>query len=140
MISMIVAFLGAIPGIGSAITFVVGKVYDAKVAIKTAQIGGDVTVATTMVNATVLADQTRIQGLRVIAGSWVLSFLTVGFAVPFMVYEWKVVVYDVVLKLGFTDAIHGAVIDWGGTIIACLFGSGTVLAAGHMYFNRNTEK
>lgn len=137
MISAIIAFLGIIPGVSTVIGAIMGKMYDAKVAMTAARIGGDVSVATAMVNASIAVEASRVQGLTVIAGSWALSFLVIGFATPFIVYEWKVVVWDTVLMWGTTNAIHGAVIDWGGTIIACLFGSGTVLTAGHMYFNRN---
>lgn len=137
MISAIIAFLGIIPGVSTVIGAIMGKMYDAKVAITTARIGGDVSVATAMVNASIAVEASRVQGLTVIAGSWVLSFLVVGFATPFIIYEWKVVVWDTVLMWGVTNPIRGAVIDWGGTIIMCLFGSGTALSTGHMYFNRN---
>lgn len=126
-----------IPGLSSLVTALTATFFNAKVSLVQARIGGDVTVATATVKAAVLAEQVRVQGLTVIAGSKVLLFLTVGFAAPFMIYEWKVVVWDTVLMWGTTAPVKGAVIDWGSTIIACLFGSGTVLAAGHMYFNRN---
>lgn len=137
MLAAAMTILHLIPGLSGLATAWLTAAYNAKVAITTAQIGGDVSVATTMVNAAAVAEQTRVKGLQVIAGSWVLSFLTLGFAVPFMWYEAKVVIWDTCLGWGSTVAIHGAVIDWGGTIIACLFGSGTILTTGHMYFNRN---
>jgi hypothetical protein len=67
----------------------------------------------------------------------------VGFAVPWIAYEWKVVVWDNIVcpwlfgAPGLTLPIKGDVATWATTIITCLFGSGTVLSAGHMYFNRN---
>lgn len=136
MLGALMTVLHLIPGLSSLATAWLTAAYNAKVAITTAQIGGDVTVATTMVNAAAIEDQTRVKGLQVIAGSWVLSFLTIGFAVPFMWYEAKVVIWDTCLGWGTTPAVHGAVIDWGSTIIMCLFGSGSILTAGHMYFNR----
>lgn len=137
MFAAILAFISAIPGISSAVSFVMGKMYDAKVQMTAARIGGDVAVATATVKAAQLAEATRVDGLKVISGSWVLSFLVVGFSVPWIVYEWKVVVWDNVLQWGSTPAIHGDVAAWATTIITCLFGSGTVLSVGHMYFNRD---
>jgi hypothetical protein len=139
MLAVVMTVLHLIPGLSSLATGWLTAAYNAKVAITTAQIGGDVTVATAIVNASAVSDQTRVKGLQVIAGSWVLSFLTLGFACPWIFYEAKVVVWDTCLGLGSTPAIHGAVIDWATTIITCLFGSGTVLTAGHMYFNRNSK-
>lgn len=140
MLSAIMGILGAIPGLSSLITFVVGKVYDAKVAIKTAQIGGDVAVATTMVNADIVAQQTRVQGLAVIAGSKVLLLIVIGFATPLIVYEWKVIVWDIVFGWGSTSSIRDPLIQsWTTTIIGCLFGSSTALTVGHMFFNRKNQ-
>jgi hypothetical protein len=139
MLGIIMTVLHLIPGLSTLATGWVTAAYNAKVAITTAQIGGDVTVASAMVNAAAVSEATRVKGLQVIAGSWILSFLTLGFALPFMVYEAKVVVWDTVLGWGVTNPVHGAVIDWGSTIIACLFGSSTVLTAGHMYFNRKEQ-
>lgn len=140
MFSGLLAILGMIPGLGSLITTLTSKFFDSKVAIKTAQIGGDVTVATALIRGAVDGENTRVEGLKVISGSWALSFLVVGFASPYIVYVWKILVWDIVLKWGTTDPIRYTLItDWGTTIIACLFGSGTVLAVGHMYLNRDTK-
>lgn len=136
MLAAFMAILNMIPGLSGLASSWLSAAYNAKVAITTAKIGGDVATATAMVNAAAVAETARVGALNVIAGSKVLLFLTVGFALPFMVYEAKVVIWDTCLGWGVTPAIRGAVIDWGGTIIACLFGSNTILAAGHMYFNR----
>lgn len=136
MLSAIMSFLGIIPGLTKFFSFAIGKMFDAQVAIKTAQIGGDVAVATSMVTAEVQAASVRNQTLSTIAGSKVLSFLLVGFSLPWMIDEWKVVVWDTVLKWGTTSPINGEVGSWGHTIIICLFGSATSLTVGHMYFNR----
>jgi hypothetical protein len=140
MLSAILSFFSIVPGITKLFEAWVGKAYDAKVAIKTAQIGGDVAVATTMVNADIVAQHERVAGLAVIAGSKVLLLIVLGFATPLIIYEWKVVVWDIVLKWGVTDSIRDPLIQsWTTTIIGCLFGSSTALTVGHMFFNRKNQ-
>lgn len=132
MLSAFLALIGAIPGIGSVITFVTGKVFDAKVAITTAKIGGDRDTAVAIVKAGTEAEQQRVAALGVIAGSAVLTLLVVAFAGPLVIFMWKVVVWDIVLGLGTTDPIKGQVAEWANTIIYSIFGSGTALAVGRM--------
>jgi len=137
MLETIMGVLGVIPGLSTLITFVVGKIYDAKIQLTTARIGGDVNVATSLVNAAVIGDQTRVAGLQVLASSKVMLAIVAGFALPWIIYEWKVVVWDNVLNLGSTAPIRGNVGEWAGTIITCIFGSGTIMSVGHMYFHRD---
>jgi hypothetical protein len=137
MLSAIMTFLGLIPGLSGLITGVLGKVYDAKVTMTTARIGGDVAVATSLVNAAAVAEHARVSGLQVISQSRVLQIILVGFAAPFIFYVNKIVVWDTCLGWGTTPPVRGLVADWGGTIIACLFGSSTLVGMGHMYFNRD---
>lgn len=139
MIGAILAFINMIPGLSSMVTSVTSAFFNAKVQLVQARIGGDTAVAVATVKAAALTEETRVKGLAVIGGSWVLSMLVVGFALPWIGYEWKVVLWDNVWMNGAssTPAIHGDVAAWATTIITCLFGSGTVLTAGHMYFNRN---
>jgi hypothetical protein len=44
-----------------------------------------------------------------------------AFAAPFVIYVWKVVVFDKVLAIGSTDPLTGAVGDWAGWIITAYF-------------------
>lgn len=138
MITAILAFFQAIPAITGGINNFVSKYYDAKVQITTARIGGDVSVARAMVSGVVAEGQVRVEFLKAVSQSKFLMFLIGGFATPFMVYVWKIVVYDIIWMAGTvaTDPIKGNVADWGGIIIASIFGSGTVLGVGQMYFNR----
>lgn len=137
MLSAILAILNVIPGLSTLITSVTTAYFNSKVQLTEARIGGDTTVAVDLVKASAVAEQSAVGRLQVIGSSWVLSFLVVGFALPWIAYEWKIVVWDTMLEWGTTNAIHGAVSDWATTIIGCLFGSGTVLTAGHMFFNRD---
>jgi hypothetical protein len=140
MLALLGTIAGMIPGISTIVTSLTSSYFNSKVAITQAKIGGDVTVATALVRAAATSEITSVQRLQVIGGSWVLSLLVVGFALPFIVWESKVIVWDIVLGWGSTPSIKDPMLlSWGGTIIACLFGSGTVLTAGHMYFNRKDQ-
>jgi len=140
MLGLLMTVLHLIPGLSGLATAWLTAAYNAKVAITTAQIGGDVSVATTMVNAAAISDQTRVGFWKVAASSNMMMFLIYGFSFPWIFYEAKVVVWDTCLGLGSTPAIHGDVIGWAGTIIACLFGSGTIVHAGELYFNRPQQR
>lgn len=131
--SFLLGILGFIPGILTFATTLTTSIYDAKVKIKTAQIGGDRDVAVQLIQSDA---QKSTAWYQAIGSNKYLMFLVVGFALPWMIYEWKVVVIDVVLKMGETDAILGRVGDWGSTIIISIFGSGTTVTLGQMYFNR----
>lgn len=140
MLALLGTIAGMIPGISTIVTSLTSSYFNSKVAITQAKIGGDVTVATDLVRAAATSEITSVQRLQVIGGSWVLSLLVVGFATPFIIWETKVIVWDIVLGWGSTPSIRDPMLlSWGGTIIACLFGSGTVLTAGHMYFNRKDQ-
>lgn len=128
--------IGIIPGLTGLAQSWVNKSYDAKVAITTAKIGGDRDVAVALVKAAAESEHSSVGRLQAIASSKGLMFLIIAFALPWVAYEWKVVVWDNILQLGTTPAIRGNVGEWGGVIIASLFGSGTVLAAARMYFNK----
>lgn len=138
MLTGILAFFQAVPALMGGVTNFTNKYYDAKVQITTAQIGGDVKVAEQLVSGVVKEGETRVEFLKAVGQSKFLSFLIGGFATPFMVYIWKVVVWDIVIMAGTvsTDPIKGNVADWGGLIIASIFGSATVMGAGHLFFNR----
>lgn len=140
MIGFLATIAGMIPGIAKIVEALTNSYFNAKVTMTTARIGGDVNVARALIQASAQSEATGVERLKVLSGSWPLVMLVVGFALPWIIYEWKVVVWDVVFAHythGTTDVIRGNVGDWAGVIIASLFGSSTVLAAGHMYFNRN---
>lgn len=143
MLTGILAFFQVLPAITGGITAWTQAFYNAKVQITQARIGGDVAVAQQLVTGVVAEGQTRVAFLQAVGQSKFLMFLVGGFAIPWMAYEWKVVLWDNVVYYvyatdiwGSTPAIKGTVGDWAGLIIGCLFGTGTVMGAGHMFFNR----
>lgn len=139
MIAAIITFINMIPGINTMVTALTTAYFNSKVQLAQARIGGDTTVAVATVKAAAVSEASGVDRLKVIAGSWILSFLTIGFSLPYMLYEWECVVYDKLWMHGThaTDALGGDISAWSTTIIGCLFGSGTVLTAGHMFFNRS---
>lgn len=142
MLTAILAFFQALPSIVHGFEAFTKAHYDAKVRITTARIGGDVGVAKSMVTGIVAEGQTRVEFLKTISQSKFLMCLVGGFAIPWIVYEWKVVVFDNMLcpyvygKACFTNPITGLVAEWAGVILAGIFGTGSVMAVGQMFFNR----
>lgn len=142
MLTAILAFFQAIPAITGGINNFVSKYYDAKVQITTARIGGDVDIAKALVSGVVAEGGVRVEFLKTVSQSKFLMILVGGFALPWIAYEWKVVLWDNMLCLavygvtGFTPTIKGLVADWAGVILAGIFGTGSVMAVGQMFFNR----
>ncbi len=142
MITAILAFFQAIPSLVHGFEAFTKAHYDAKVKITTARIGGDVDVAKQIVSGVVAEGQTRVEFLKAVSQSKFLMFLVGGFALPWIAYEWKVVLWDNMLCFtlygiyGFTPTINGVVGEWAGLIIGGIFGTGSVMAVGQMFFNR----
>ena len=142
MLTAILAFFQAIPAITGGINNFVSHYYDAKIQITAARVGGDVEVAKQLVTGVVAEGQTRVEFLKAVSQSKFLMLLVGGFAVPWIAYEWKVVLWDNMLCFtiygvyGFTPTIKGIVGEWAGLIIGGIFGTGSVMAIGQMFFNR----
>jgi hypothetical protein len=137
---MFMAILALIPGLSTLVSSITSAYFNAKVKLVTARIGGDRDTATKLVQGAAAADHENTTRLGILAGNKVLTLMLIGFATPIMIFEWKVIIWDVVLAYwtnGSTDAIHGQVADWMTTIISFLFGSATVMGIGRMYFGRD---
>lgn len=120
------AFLSIIPIIGPMIQGMVTAFFNSKVQITTAQIGGSTAIATQIIQA-------QQQQVATVVGSKILTLLVVAFALPLVIFEWKVVVIDIVFDAGTTAPIKGQVADWATTIIAFVFGAPTVVTLGRMF-------
>ena len=55
-------------------------------------------------------------------GRWFSALPRPLFAFAFIIYVWKVVVWDKVLGWGSTDALHGAVAQWAMIVMTAYFG------------------
>ena len=139
MITAILAFISALPSIINGVTAFSNKYFDTKAQMVAARIGGDVNVLKAALTAAAIEQQTRVAGLQVLASSKVLLFLVVGFALPYMFYEWQCIVYDTIWMHGTTKTfpINEDFTAWGNTIITCLFGSGTAVTMNpHVFQSR----
>ena len=65
-----------------------------------------------LANAMILAEQ----------GRWYTAVPRPLFAIAFIIYVWKVVVWDKVLGLGTTDALTGDVSQWATIVLTAYFG------------------
>lgn len=135
-LSLISSVLGLIPGLENVAAKIAGYAFDAKVKMFQARTGADRDVAVQALRSAALESHASAERLKIVAGSWLLTALVVGFALPLVVFEWKVVVVDIVFKAGTTDPIKGQVADWAQVIIASLFGSTSAVTLGSMWLNR----
>jgi hypothetical protein len=55
-------------------------------------------------------------------GRWYTALPRPLFALAFIIYAWKVVVWDKVLGLGTTDPLSGDVAQWAMMVLAAYFG------------------
>ena len=59
-------------------------------------------------------------------GRWVTALPRPLFAFAFIIYVWKVVVWDKVLGLGATDPLSGEVSQWAMIVLTAYFGGRSV--------------
>lgn len=142
MLTGILAFFQAIPALMGGINHFTDTFYNAKVAITSARIGGDVTVAKQLVTGIVAEGQVRVSFLDTVSHSKFLQWIVGGFAGPWIIYGWKVIVWDNIVCFaiwgvaGFTPAIKGEVATWAPIVLTGIFGTGSVMALGQMFYNR----
>lgn len=74
----------------------------------------------------IAARQVEASILRQEQGWWVTAMIRPLFAAPFIIWVWKVVVWDKVLGLGTTDPLTGTIGEWGGYIILSYFAGRTI--------------
>lgn len=133
------SILSALPIIGDIIKAITEAFFNAKVSLTQARVGGDRDVAVELVKTQAVVEQQQTAKLSIIAGNKMLTILILMFAFPLVAYEWKIVVYDIVLSMGSTDPIRGQVADWATVIIGSIFGSSTVMTLGNMWFRNRSQ-
>jgi len=123
----IMTILGMIPGLSALIQFVVGKYMDSKVAIYQTRMGVTKEVAVEAVRSETVNNQTKVNWLNAVANSRFLQFIVGGFAGPWIVYSWKVIVWDNIVHkffwgtYAYTPTIHGNIGDGFNVIITGIF-------------------
>jgi hypothetical protein len=138
MITAFLAFFQALPALMNGFTAFTSKYFDVKLKMYTARIGGDVTAAKAMLLAEVQNNQTKVGWLQAIASNPVLLFIVLGFAMPYIIFEWKCIVYDIVWMHGTTstDPIKGQLADWANIILSGIFVTSAGIGAVHAWINR----
>lgn len=133
------AFLGALPVIGTMVTAFFNAMFNAKVEITRAKIGGDRDVAVALVKAAEAQAHEDGVKLGIFASNKFLTVLLLLAATPLVIFEWKIIVWDTMLGWGTTDAVKGQVAEWGNTVWYFLFGAPTVMGLGKMWFSRSGQ-
>lgn len=59
-------------------------------------------------------------------GRWYTALPRPLFAFAFVIYVWKVVVWDKVFELGSTDALSGDISQWAMIVLTAYFGSRSI--------------
>jgi hypothetical protein len=100
---------------------------DSKVAMYQTRMGVTREVAVQAIQAEVTNNQTKVNWLNAIAHSRFLQFIVGGFAGPWIIYGWKVIVWDNIVHkfiwgvYGFTPPITGLVGSWAAIILGGIF-------------------
>lgn len=143
--SLIMTVLGMIPGLSSLIQFVVGKYMDSKVAMYQTRWGVTKDVAIAAINEEAENNKTKVNWLNAVANSRFLQVIVGGFAGPWIIYGWKVIVWDNIVHkffwgvYGFTPAIGGEVGTWAGVILGGIFVTTTGMNITHALINRKEK-
>lgn len=138
----LLTLLNLIPGISSLVQFIAGKWMDSKVAMYQTRMGVTKEVAISAIQAEAAANNAKIGWLNAIAGSRFLQFIVGGFALPWIVYGNKVVVWDNIIHkffwgtYGFTPPITGMVGEWAGIILGGIFVTSTGMSITTAVLNR----
>jgi len=141
IIGAIMAFFQAVPSLVHGFEAFTKAHYDAKVKITQARVGGDRDVAVAIVNGMGAEGANRNEFWRVVTQSKFMMALVFAWSFPWIVFEWKVILWDKILchafygVYGYTPPVEGLVADWAGLILGGLFGTGGVMAAGALFSN-----
>lgn len=139
MIGVIMGLLHLIPGFTSLAQFVVGKVYDSKVQMYCARWGVTRNVAVAAIQADAQIQNAKVGWIAALANNPYMMIIVFGFALPPIIYEWKVIVYDNVWAYWgqyTTPAIGGEVGSWGGIILSGIFITSGGMGIAHAVINR----
>lgn len=138
MIAAILAFINMIPGISTAVTAITNAYFNSKVQMYAARWGVTRDVAVAAIQAEVTNNQTKVNWILALAQNPVMMFVVVGFAMPYIIYEWQAIVYDKVWMHGTTttDPITGPLADWANVILTGIFVTSAGVGVAHTIVNR----
>lgn len=136
MFAALTAVVGFIPGMMSLVSAVVSKQMDIKAKIYSIKTGADRDVALRAIQSQEVADHEHTARLSIFAGSKMLMFLLVMFALPLLAFWWKCIIWDKVLAYGSTDPLTGQLAEWANMVTTFLFGGSGALAVAQMFYSR----
>jgi len=134
-----------IPGLASAAQFIVGKWMDSKVQMYATKWNVTKDVAISAINAEEANNKTKVAWLGAVANSRFLQVIVGGFAGPWIIYGWKVIVWDNIVHkffwgtFGFTPPIGGEVGTWAGIILGGIFVTSTGMNVANAIINRRDK-
>lgn len=143
MISALLIFLRMIPGVGGIIERITGKWLDTKVQMYETRWGVTRDVAVAAIRGEAAANEAKIGWLKAVASSRFLQLIVGGFAGPWIIYGWKVIVWDNIIHkffwdtYGFTPPIGGLVGDWANIILTGIFVTSTGMGLTAMVINKS---
>lgn len=119
----IVGWLASIftgPIIKSVLDSAVGAYRD-KLAVENNKDSKAVELAVKELESEIAARQQATEILKVEQGRWWTAMIRPLFAIPLLLYWWKIIVIDKLLGWGTTDALGGHVEAWATWIVAAYF-------------------
>lgn len=132
--TMILSWLGSL--LGGPFARAAVEAYRAKLDAANSRDAKSADLAIKAIDAEIDGHRVAAQ-VRAAEGAWgPTGLIMFGFGMVTLAYYGKVVVWDVMLGWGTTDAIRGAVGEWMNTIIIALFGSGTATSLVRMALTR----
>lgn len=141
MIGAVLAFINMIPGINTMITGITTAFFNSKVQMYQARWGVARDVAVAAIQAEAQSNEAKVNWILALAKNPVMQFIVFGFAMPYIIYEWKAIVYDKVWMAGHasTDPITGPLLDWSNIILTGIFVTSMGIGVSHAIVNKQTS-
>lgn len=137
--TFILGLLAYIPGLMSLVTTVTNKWFDTKVQMYQTRWNTTRDVAVEAIRADAAIQSAKVNWIVALAQNPVMMMIVVGYSLPWIILEWKVIVYDNVWAhwgTYMTDPVRGNLGDWGGMIISGIFITSGGLGIAHAWFNK----
>lgn len=110
--------------------------YKAKLAAANTQDAQAVELAVKEIEADIAAKANAKEIIIAEQGRWFTAMIRPLFALPLIVYFWKIVIYDKILGWGTTDPLTGLIGEWAGLIILAYFGGRSIEKVARVFANR----